>query len=52
MFSARSEFMTLADLLNVPISEVKDRVLFLEKYCTACFVSYPSELLKMVVKHR
>ena len=51
-FSGRSDFMTLADLLNVPISEVTDKVLFLEKHCTTCFMSYLSELLKLMVKHR
>ncbi len=44
--------MTLADLLSVPLVEVKEKVLFMEQHCSRCFTSYLSELVKTVVKHR
>ncbi|WAR20638.1 TPC1-like protein [Mya arenaria] len=42
----RREFMNVADLLNVPVSEVEDRIIWLEKVVPQLYNSRPSEYLK------
>lgn len=41
--------MNVADLLNVPVSEVDDRTTWLEKKFPAIYTSTPSEYLKTFV---
>ena len=48
-FSGRQEFMNVADLLNVPVSEVNERTTWLEKTFPAIYTSLPSEYLKTFV---
>jgi len=51
-FLERHEFLKLADLLNVPLTEHKDRATFLDVYCAPCFQHPASEKLKACVRHR
>ncbi|KAH3844387.1 hypothetical protein DPMN_086645 [Dreissena polymorpha] len=46
----RSEFMHVADLLNVPISQVNDRITWLEKTFPSVYLSFPSQRIKEVVQ--
>ncbi|XP_052766149.1 uncharacterized protein LOC128207337 [Mya arenaria] len=45
----RREFMNVADLLNVPVSEVEDRITWLEKVVPQLYNSRPSEYLRSFV---
>ncbi|XP_045185027.2 uncharacterized protein LOC123543029 [Mercenaria mercenaria] len=45
----RREFMNVADLLNVPVSEVADRTTYLEKWFPKIYNSTPAEYLKTFV---
>ncbi|XP_046575714.1 LOW QUALITY PROTEIN: two pore calcium channel protein 1-like [Haliotis rubra] len=48
----KKQFMGLADLLQVELSEVKDRQTLIEKYFPKVYNSYASVLLKIVVRHK
>jgi len=48
--SGRQQFLNIADLLNVPISQVSDRKTFLEMYFTNMYNSKLSKLLRRVVE--
>ena len=41
--------MNVADLMNVPVSEVKDRMTWLETHIPRVYLSAPSECLKGLV---
>ncbi|KAH3844389.1 uncharacterized protein LOC127873579 [Dreissena polymorpha] len=45
----RREFMNVADLLNVQISEVSDRITWLEKTFPRLYLSVPSEFIRTIV---
>lgn len=47
--SGKREFLNVADLLNVPVSEVDDRITWLEKHFHSIYTSTPSEFLKTFV---
>ncbi|XP_071079972.1 two pore calcium channel protein 1-like [Haliotis cracherodii] len=48
----KKHFMGLADLLQVELSEVKDRQTLIEKYFPKVYNAYASVMLKMVVRHK
>lgn len=48
----RKEFLQVADLLNVRLTEVQDRMTFLEKMIPGCFNSAPSMILRQIVSHK
>ena len=41
--------MNVADLMNVPVSEVKDRMTWIETHFPTIYTSAPSEFLKVLV---
>ena len=41
--------MNVADLMNVPVSEVKDRMTWFEAHFPTIYMSAPSEFLKVLV---
>ncbi|XP_060568420.1 uncharacterized protein LOC132727023 [Ruditapes philippinarum] len=45
----KREFMNVADLLNVPVSEVEDRITILEKWFPNMYNSIPAEYVKTFV---
>ncbi|XP_064622420.1 uncharacterized protein LOC135484707 [Lineus longissimus] len=51
-FIERREFLKVADLLNVEVTEVKDRITLFERYMPRCYKSWLSEALKSVVRHK
>lgn len=48
----KGEFLKLADLLNVEVSEVVDRTTILAHYFPTIYYSKPSKWLCRVVKHK
>ncbi|XP_013398994.1 two pore calcium channel protein 1 isoform X2 [Lingula anatina] len=51
MCLGRSEFLKVADILNIELSEIKDRSLLLERYCFRCYFSKPSKLVQKIIRH-
>jgi len=51
-FVAKAEFLTCADLLNVPLTEVKDRMLLWNRMCPRLYNSKVTEFIRKVVKHK
>ncbi|XP_074647512.1 uncharacterized protein LOC141903307 [Tubulanus polymorphus] len=47
----KSDFLQVVDLLNVRLSEVKDRLTFCEMHFPGCYMSKSSELIKGFVQH-
>ena len=41
--------MNVADLMNVPVSEVKDRMTWIETHFSTIYLSAPSEFVKVLV---
>ena len=41
--------MNVADLMNVPVSEVKDRMIWIETHFSTIYLSAPSEFVKVLV---
>ncbi|KAK8737310.1 hypothetical protein OTU49_004433, partial [Cherax quadricarinatus] len=48
----KREFLKLADLLNVEVSEVVDRTTFIGHYLPSIYYSKPSRVLCRIVKHK
>lgn len=48
----KGEFLKLADLLNVEVSEVVDRTTFMGHYFPKIYFSTPSKILRTIVKHK
>lgn len=48
----KAEFLTCADLLNVPLTEVKDRMLLWNRMCPRLYNSKVTEFIRKVVKHK
>ncbi|XP_014791412.1 two pore channel protein 2 [Octopus bimaculoides] len=47
-----SQFLKVADLLQLPLTEVKDRMSFMETHCPTIYNSYISKVIKVAVRHR
>ncbi|KAK3863749.1 hypothetical protein Pcinc_030506 [Petrolisthes cinctipes] len=48
----KGEFLRLADLLNVEVSEVVDRTTFMGHFFPRIYFSTPSSILRTIVKHK
>lgn len=48
----KEEFMNLSDLLQVELTEVKDRQTSLEKLIPHIYNSPASEFIKLIVRHK
>ena len=51
-FPEKPQFLYLADLLILPLTEVRDRMTLLQKYFPRIYNSYISSVIKTIVKHR
>ena len=51
-FSVRKEFLKVADLLQLELTEVTDRMTFLERYIPNIYKSWFSQMVKKVVRHK
>ncbi|KAK3605493.1 hypothetical protein CHS0354_004046 [Potamilus streckersoni] len=51
-YITKSEFLNLANLLHLPVSEVKDRITLLESKIPNIFNSTPSRILRRIVRHK
>ncbi|CAI9720629.1 pore calcium channel 1-like [Octopus vulgaris] len=47
-----NQFLKVADLLQLPLTEVKDRMSFMETHCPTMYNSYISNVIKVAVRHR
>ncbi|XP_029635673.1 two pore calcium channel protein 1-like [Octopus sinensis] len=47
-----NQFLKVADLLQLPLTEVKDRMSFMETHCATMYNSYISNVIKVAVRHR
>lgn len=52
LLAEKNEFLTLADLLQLPVTEVKDRMTIIEKHLPRVFNHKASQYLRRVVRHR
>ncbi|CAH1791470.1 unnamed protein product [Owenia fusiformis] len=48
----KRDFLNLVDLLNVELTEVRDRMTLMETHCAPCYMSTPSEFIKKAIHHR
>uniref|UniRef100_A0A1I8G189 TPC1 protein n=1 Tax=Macrostomum lignano TaxID=282301 RepID=A0A1I8G189_9PLAT len=51
-YLTKAQFTRLPDLLNVGVTELKDRTLLLESCLPTVYNSAPSQLIKFIVRHR
>ena len=49
---AKAEFLYSADLLNIPLTQVKDRMILWERLFPRVFNSVPSKAVRLVVLHK
>ncbi|GAB1599140.1 two pore calcium channel protein 1-like [Argonauta hians] len=47
-----NQFLKAADLLQLPLTEVKDRMSFMETHCATLYNTYISNMIKIAVNHR
>lgn len=51
-FEGRADFLQLADLLNVTVSEIKDRKSAFHRIAPNCYNSIQSRALRKAVAHK
>ena len=52
LHTGKKDFLKVAELLNVEVIEVKDRIHFLEQYWPRLYLSYVSVKIRQAVCHR
>ena len=52
LLPAKAEFLYSADLLNIPLTQVKDRMILWERLFPRVFNSVPSKAVRLVVLHK